>query len=160
MRDKVLKNFTKNFKLYREATSVWAVESTKIPIEKIILNQDGSLHFNSYLNPKYINDEERDYRLDIIKSVCEDIIIDLDEKTRKEYLEPDHLVFFFNFTENGAFISNNFLTKFELDRVFLDQSGSLIGMTDSRKKLILGMFILGKIYVPRVFVKPESIGFD
>ena len=112
------------------------------------------------LSPKFIDYEEKEHRMGLVKSVCEDIIIDLDEKTREGYLEADHLTFFFNFTQSGAFMPNNFLTKFELDRIVLDQNGALTEMTDVRKKMVLGMFILGKIFVPRVCIKPESIGFD
>jgi hypothetical protein len=63
-------------------------------------------------------------------------------------LENNHLVFFFNFTENGAYMPNNFLTKFELDRITLDVSGALSGQTDYKRKMLLGMFIIGKIFLP------------
>ena len=52
------------------------------------------------------------------------------------------------------------MTKYELDRIKLDDSGCLTNMTDSKIKLLLGMFIIGKILLPRVFIKPDSIGLN
>ena len=66
----------------------------------------------------------------------------------------------FNFIEDGAYMANNFLTRFELNRLELDSNGALTGQNTPRKKMLLGMFIIGKIFLPRVCIKPESIGLD
>ena len=42
----------------------------------------------------------------------------------------------------------------------LDHQGALVGQDDAKKKMMIGMFILAKLFVPRVFLKPESIGLD
>ena len=40
---------------------------------------------------------------------------DLMQATTHDLLETDHLIYFFNFTEDGAYMSNNFLTQFEMN---------------------------------------------
>lgn len=158
--DTHLEEFTKNFKLYREATAVWAVESIKGVIEKVILDVDGSLHFNTLLNPQYLDQEETEFWMGAVKSFVEDILIDLDEHTWLGLITPETLIFFYNFIEEQAHVPDNLLTKFELDWVTLDATGQLVNQSDAKKKMLLGLFIVGKLVVPWVFVKPESIGLD
>ena len=78
-REIILKDFTKNFKLYREQTSVWAVDAAKKPIKTIITEIDHSLHYNTFQNPNYVDTEDQEYRINQLKTLVEDIIIDIDE---------------------------------------------------------------------------------
>jgi len=66
----------------------------------------------------------------IVKSLVEDIVIDLDEETRHSKINSELLIFFSNFVEPNSHIPNNFLTKFELDRITIDQSGMLSNVND------------------------------
>lgn len=129
-RDNDLNDFTKNFKIYREATSVWAVNATKRTIDKLISDVDGSLHYNSHLHSKFVDFDEKEHRISLVKSLAEDIIIDLDEETRHSKINPDILIFFSNFIEPNSHIPNNFFTKFELDRVVIDSAGMLSNVSD------------------------------
>ena len=58
------------------------VESSKRTLEKLIVDIDGSLHYNSHLNAKFIDHNEREFRIGLVKSIAEDCIIDIDDKTR------------------------------------------------------------------------------
>lgn len=74
------------------------------------MDVDGSLHYNTMINPAYIDFNEQDFRLNTVKRFTEDFVIDLEEHTRKQFFTPQLLVFFNNFIEEGSFIPNNFLT--------------------------------------------------
>lgn len=122
-RDSHLEEFTKNFKLYREATAVWAVDSVKEVLEKIVKDVEGSLHYNTLQNPQYVDQEETEFWMSTVKSFVEDILIDLDEHTWMGYLTPENLIFFYNFIEEQAHVPDNLLTKYELDWLTLDATG-------------------------------------
>ena len=147
-REGIIMDFERKFKLFREKTSVWATDVCRDSIKNIILDCEGSLHYNTNHNPRYVDKTEKEYRINYIKTIIEDILEDLMQGTTHEHLDTDHLIFFYNFTEDGAYMSNNFLTQYEMNRVLLDHQGGLIGQDDTKKKMLLGMFILGKLFVP------------
>lgn len=84
-RNEKLRDFAENFKLYREATAVWLVDSAKVPIEKMITNKV-RLQFNNYLSTGTLLEEDAENRIEFIKSLVEDFVIDIDDQTIRSSL--------------------------------------------------------------------------
>lgn len=70
------------------------------------------------------------------------------------------IMFLDQMTSHDAYIANNFLTKFELDRIKLGKYGQLQEPTDEIKEMLIGFFLLGKIFVSAIMLKPQSIGVN
>ena len=68
------------------------------------------------------------------------------------------LAFCHSFAHKGAFMPNNFLTQFELDRLKINNRfGTLDECTLSTRGLLIGMFIIGKILIVKIFLNPSEV---
>lgn len=79
-------------------------------------------------------------------------------KTNEKDVPYPLLMFLNSMTENNAFIANNFLTPFELDRITLNKYGAIQNPTMEVKQMIIGFFLLGKILCGMILLKPSGKG--
>jgi hypothetical protein len=70
------------------------------------------------------------------------------------------IIFLGSLTSHKAFIPDNFLTIFELNRLQTDPYGALLNPDDEQVKMILGFYIIGKILIGKILLKPESLGLN
>ena len=72
---------------------------------------------------------------------------------------PNPLIIFIgNLTTHKAFVPDNFLTYFELNRLDTNEYGCLMNPTMDHVKMITSFYLIGKILVGRILLQPSSLG--
>ncbi len=85
------------------------------------------------------------------------ILSDLESCTSPHMAPPPLLQFLNNICQKGAVIPNNFLTPYQLNRIYVDNYGCIIQIDESQIKMISSKFIFSQILVKSILLKGKKI---
>lgn len=66
------------------------------------------------------------------------------------------LVFIQNLCKEGAYIPNNFLTPYELNRIDVNNYGAIISLDDNQLNMISSVYLYSKLLISKVLLNPTG----
>jgi hypothetical protein len=87
------------------------------------------------------------------------IMIDLIENTNASKMPLPLIVFLESLMRPKAYVPDNFLTEFELNRIHTDSYGAIVRLEPDQIKMISCMYLLGKVLIAKILLNPNKAGF-
>ncbi|CAI2363281.1 unnamed protein product [Moneuplotes crassus] len=151
-------NFESDWPKSKKLTLAWIAKSLFSPIELILLNKTQSLNFNMDKADNTLTRTGQTRIMYKIKTYIDKILFAIVENTRKHLMGTVLLKYFKEVTTEGLYVASQIFTDFELARVKISKSRELCEVKEWQKKMILAMFIIGKIFVINIIINNDTKG--
>lgn len=156
------KDFEDSLSLYIDVAYSWLLKTCKKTIMSMLADKELDFDFvteDSHRAFRKCQVRAESFINLIIESIKEKHISkaeNKDEENKKGMPKP--LKFFLkSITTPLGYLPPDFLSKFEKQRVKVDERGSLTEANDYAKQMMYGFFIIGKILISKILMKPEEI---
>lgn len=154
-RQEEIENFNDSLLLYIDVAKSWILKCIKTPLVSLLQDQKTSLDFVDVYTTNATNTNFRKAKVRA-EAILDTMILNAKPKDVPYSL----LMFFHQLTNHNTFIPNNFLTTFELHRITVNKYGALQNPTPEVKQMMIGFFLLGKILIGTILLKPQSVGVN
>lgn len=87
-----------------------------------------------------------------VKGIIEALVAN----TNVDIMPVPLIVFIDNLTQEGNYVPNSFLSKYQLNRIDTDNYGAFISIDDNQLKMIAGTYIFAKVLVMNIFMSVKN----
>lgn len=84
------------------------------------------------------------------------IINDLISATNVDSMPIPLIIFINNLCQQKSYVPNNFLTKWQLNRIDTDNYGAIIDLDHMQLKMISSIYIFGRIMLTNIFLQVKN----
>jgi len=87
-----------------------------------------------------------------VKGIINDLII----ATNLDSMPIPLIIFINNLCQQKSYVPNNFLTKWQLNRIDTDNYGAIIDLDHMQLKMISSIYIFGRIMLTNIFLQVKN----
>ncbi|OMJ81701.1 hypothetical protein SteCoe_17751 [Stentor coeruleus] len=142
--------------VFKEVTQAWALKAMKSVLVSTI--NDANLDLLMPNREKDIKKKNFTSKVMKLQVRVTGIIEGLEKITNEANMQPPFRSFFERYTSNKTFIPRNFLSPFEISRLEFNEFGGLVNQTDDKKRMMLCFFVISKIIIGEICLKPIEAG--
>jgi hypothetical protein len=154
-----IKTMEESIKVYIEVGKSWVIKAVRNPLISVL--NDPSLDLNiaskdrMWSNSAVEANKMKVMKLQVrIRGILEGF---RDNTTEVEMPGPFRL-FLGKLTSQGTFLPGSYLLPFEKSRLEFDSFGALKSQSDSKKKMMISFFLITRILIGMLLLKPEESG--
>ena len=142
-------DFEETIELYLDVAQSWLVSTCKTPIISLLVDQSINLDFLEAWYPKkpFLRMQVRATAL--MKAIRDSVA--------KNEMPKPLLSFLKQCSTPKGYLPPSFLTKFEKQRIDIDERGSISSTTEKSRCMMYGFFIIGKVLIERILLKPDEV---